>query len=165
MVYHGILWYILWHIYGTLMYIAIMRSGSPPSREDPQLEVAFKVLVSQPEAPAQAMPEDGMKPLGASRIWILSHELSCVSSSFIRVRILSRRESGWKSSQDFNRWFWYFFILSYKSLKNSWQGGSFFAANNKSFGYLLQSDFLRGKKMGSDRTPSKWRTSGTASVW
>ena len=52
------------------------HNASRASREGPQLESAFKVLGSRRKAPAQTMPEDGMKPLGASRIWILSPELS-----------------------------------------------------------------------------------------
>ena len=50
------------------MYDATMPQGSPPSRKGPQLEAAFEVLVSRSKAPAQAMPEDGMKPLGASNM-------------------------------------------------------------------------------------------------
>ena len=90
---------------------------------------------------------------------LLFHHVSSVSA-------FSVGESGLKSSEDFHQWFLCFFILSYKSLKNSWQGGSLFAANNKPCGSLLQSDSLRGKKrMGSDRTASKSRTSGTAFAW
>ena len=76
-IYTHIYYHILWYIYSILMYIAIMPQGSPPSRKDPQLEVAFKVLVSQPKAPAQAMPEDGMKPLGASNTVSISRIVMC----------------------------------------------------------------------------------------
>ena len=80
------------------MYIAKMPYGSPPSRQGPQLEASFEVLVlPRPKARSAAdpMPEDGMKPLAASHLdsysRVFIHHFSFVSECFINVRIFSRR--------------------------------------------------------------------------
>ena len=63
--------------YGTLWYILMYNAIRVTPREGPQLEAAFKVLVSRPKAIAQAMPEDGRDEALGSLEYELYHPVSC----------------------------------------------------------------------------------------
>jgi len=118
------------------------------------------------------MPEDGMKPLAASHLDSNYFVFTNFHSSFFICFIMfhasmsafSVGESGLKSSQDSNRSM--FFVFLHPKLQKSQEFLArrlFVCSKQQTLRIVVAERLLEGEKqMGSDRTASKSRTSGTA---